>query len=137
MSAGTRRLLLLVLVLGLLGTSADLLLIGHYDDRWQIAPLATLLASALAVLWHAAAGSHRSARALQAAMFALLAAAAAGLFLHHRGAREFALETDPSLAGARLFWKVVRAKAPPALAPASLVPLGLIGLAFATTKEDR
>jgi hypothetical protein len=139
--ARLRRLLLLVLLLGVLGTSADLLLIGHYEDRWQLLPLVALGAGLVALAWHVATGSVASARALQAVMFGLIAAGGAGVALHHGGAREFALETDPSLRGVRLFWKVMRAKAPPALAPASMIPLGLVGLAFASlrptsTKEE-
>jgi len=131
LSARVRRLLLLVLVLGMCGTTAELLLLEHYEDRWQLVPLLVIAAGLLALAWHVASGSLASARALRIVMFGFLAAGGAGVALHHKGAREFALETDPSLAGSRLFWKVVRAKAPPALAPASMVPLGLAGLAFA------
>ena len=131
MSARVRRTLLAMLVLGMSGTAADLLLLEHYEDSWQLVPFVVIGAGLLALAWHAVAGSAASATALQIVMVAFIAAGAAGLALHHKGAREFALETDPSLAGSRLFWKVVRAKAPPALAPASMVPLGLAGLAFA------
>ncbi len=37
---------------------------------------------------------------------------------------------DPALSGSALWWKVLRAKAPPALAPGTMVQLGLIGLAY-------
>ena len=131
MSPRVRRTLLAMLVLGMSGTATDLLLLEHYEDPWQFAPFVVIGAGLLALAWHAAAGTSASATALQVVMFCFIAAGLAGLALHHKGAREFAKETDPSLAGSRLFWKVVRAKAPPALAPASMVPLGLAGLAFA------
>jgi hypothetical protein len=134
-SARVRRLLLLVLLLGMCGTAADLLLIAHYEDRWQLVPLLVIAAGLLALAWHAASASAASLRALQLVMLAFIAAGAAGVALHHQGAREFALETDPSLAGARLVWKAARAKAPPALAPGSMVPLGLAGLAFASCRS--
>jgi hypothetical protein len=135
LSGRVRRLLLLVLVLGMSGTAADLLLIAHYEDRWQLVPLVVIAAGLPALGWHAVSASHASARLLQLVMVAFIAAGAAGVALHHSGGREFALETDPSLTGFRLFWKVVRAKAPPALAPASMVPLGLAGLAFASVRS--
>ena len=37
---------------------------------------------------------------------------------------------DPQLAGWPLFVKIVTAKAPPALAPASMVMIGLLGLIY-------
>jgi hypothetical protein len=43
---------------------------------------------------------------------------------------------DPSLSGLALFASVVRAKAPPALAPATLVLLGLLGLTCAFRRRD-
>jgi hypothetical protein len=54
-----------------------------------------------------------------------------GMVLHYRANVEFQREIDPSLAGTRLFWKVVRAKAPPSLAPGVMAELGLLGLLFA------
>jgi hypothetical protein len=56
---------------------------------------------------------------------------AIGILLHYHGAKEFQLEVDPSLRGVALFWKVMRAKAPPALAPAALIGLGVLGLTYA------
>jgi hypothetical protein len=38
---------------------------------------------------------------------------------------------DSSRSRWELFWEVVRAKAPPAMAPAAMAHLGLIGLAYA------
>jgi hypothetical protein len=53
-----------------------------------------------------------------------------GILLHYNGNREFQLEMDPGLNGWALFAKIATAKAPPALAPASMVQLGLLGLLF-------
>jgi hypothetical protein len=62
-------------------------------------------------------------------MVALIVSGVVGAALHHHGNREFQLELDPSLRGIDLFFKVLRAKTPPALAPGSLVLFGLLGLA--------
>jgi len=40
--AALRRLLLGLLTFGLIGTAADLLLIGHHEDAWQLIPLVTI-----------------------------------------------------------------------------------------------
>jgi hypothetical protein len=129
--AVVRRFLMAILVLGMLGTTTELLLLAHYEDPKQLIPLA-LLGTALFVLaWHAVAGRAASVRALQLMMLAFVGAGLLGVVLHYRGAMEFALETDPSLRGGKLFWKVMQAKAPPALAPGVMVQLGLVGLAFA------
>jgi hypothetical protein len=63
-------------------------------------------------------------------MLVFLAAGAAGLYYHYRANVEFQLESDPSLTGRALLWKVMRAKVPPALAPGVMVQLGLIGLVY-------
>ena len=54
-----------------------------------------------------------------------------GLGLHFRGAAEFQLEIDPSMPRWEMFKKVMRAKAPPVLAPGVMLQLGLIGLVYA------
>ena len=64
-------------------------------------------------------------------MLVFLVAGAAGVYYHYRANVEFQRETDPSLAGRALWWKVLRAKVPPALAPGIMVQLGLIGLVYA------
>ena len=40
-----------------------------------------------------------------------------GVFLHVKGSMEFQLEANPDLSGWPLIQKILRAKAPPALAP--------------------
>jgi hypothetical protein len=61
-------------------------------------------------------------------MLLLLAAATAGVWLHHAGGLEFQTDMDPTLSRSQLFWKVVHMQAPPALAPGVLLQLGLLGL---------
>jgi len=129
-----RTILLGLLGLGLAGTAAELLLIGHYEDTRQLAPLAVIGLS-LASLLHRAFSRGGGLRVFRAAMLALIASGVAGFVLHHLGNREFQLELDPSLGGLALFMKVLRAKTPPALAPGSLVVFGMLGLA-STYKES-
>jgi hypothetical protein len=84
----------------------------------------------IVVAWHAASGSRLSAGLLRGVMLVFLAAGAAGVYYHYRANVEFQRETDPSLSGRALLWRVLRAKVPPALAPGVLVQLGLIGLVY-------
>lgn len=127
---GLRRLLFGVIVLWLAGMLLDLVLLGHYEDSWQVIPLA-LLGLGLAVCgWHGFRPTAASLRTLQGTMFLLAAAGLLGIYLHFDGNREFQLEMDPSQSGWALFLKVIQAHAPSALAPAALVLLALLGFVY-------
>jgi hypothetical protein len=52
------------------------------------------------------------------------------MLLHYGGNSEFQREVDPAIGGWSLVVKVMTAKAPPALAPAGLIQLGLLGLLY-------
>jgi hypothetical protein len=54
----------------------------------------------------------------------------AGFAAHFYGSAEFQLELEPSLSTWELLEKVMRAKAPPLLAPGMMMQLGLLGLAY-------
>lgn len=122
-----RRALSLLLLTGLLGTALELALMEHLEDWWQRIPL-VLIGAALAVLcWHWLAQSKSSVHAIRAIMLLFLASAAAGIILHTKGNREFALETKPELAGGELVTEMLTG-AFPALAPGTMALLGLLGL---------
>ncbi len=134
--AGLRRLLLGLLAFGLVGTATDLLLIGHDEDVWQLMPLAMVglalvVTAGLAFTRPATGRAAMTVRLFRAVMVLLILTGGIGAVLHYRANMEFKLEMDPSLNGLALFSSVVRAKAPPALAPATFVLLGLLGLAAA------
>jgi len=126
--AAVRWLLLALLTLGMLGTGLDLVLLDHYEDAWQWPPLALMVVGLLIVAWIAARRSRAAIRALRWTMWLFVLAGVAGLMLHYNGNREFQKELDPALSGWPLFVKVITAKAPPAMAPASMIQLGLLGL---------
>ena len=128
-----RVTLLLFLWLGTAGMLVELLLIGHYEDVLQWTPLAIMALSLVLLSWHARTPTAGVTRALTIAMMLLIAAAGLGVVFHYQGAREFQREVDPSLSGFSLFWKTIRAKAPPALAPMALAGLGLAGFAYTLT----
>ena len=119
-----------VLAFGLLGTVTELLLLEHYEDGWQLVPLFLMVPALGVLLWHAAQPNAGSVRALQGVMTLFLLAGVLGVGLHFRGAAEFQLEIDRSQDGWTLVKKVMRAKAPPVLAPGVMMQLGLIGLIY-------
>ena len=123
-----RRLLIAILTIGLVGTGADLVLLEHYENGWQIAPIALVVLALLVVAWSAWTRAALAIAMLRLTMALFIAAGALGFVLHYQSNREFQKEVDPSLEGWPLVVKVMRAKAPPALAPASMIQLGLLGL---------
>jgi hypothetical protein len=123
-----RRMLLIVLAIGLVGSSAELLLLQHTEDGWQWIPLVLMAAAALTLVWLAVSGSAWSVMTLQVLMACFVAAGALGVALHYRANVEFQREIDPSVHGLDLLWRVMEAKTPPALAPGTMVQMGLIGL---------
>jgi lysylphosphatidylglycerol synthetase-like protein (DUF2156 family) len=131
-----QRVLLWLLVFGLIGTALELALLEHYESGWQLIPFA-LIASTLVVLnWHARRRTRVARRAVQIAMAALVAGGVAGMALHIRGGFEFQRESDPEATLSTLYWKVMRGKAPPALAPGIMVQFGLLGLIYTSRLFD-
>ena len=124
-----RRFLLILFVIGALGTGAELLLLGHTEDLWQWAPLVLLAASLVTLGWRVVARGARSLRLFRGTMILFVLSGGVGLWLHYHGNAEFELEMYPSLKGAELFWESVTG-ATPTLAPGAMLELGLLGLAY-------
>lgn len=125
-----RRLLLGLMLLGMLGLGAELLLLEHFENVWQWVPLVLLAIGfllGLAVWMRPGPAMLRAFRALSAVF---VAAGALGMYLHFDGNVEFERESDSGLRGLSLVWEALHG-ATPALAPGALVQLGLLGLALA------
>jgi hypothetical protein len=122
---------LALVLLGLTGLTAELLLLGHYEDSWQFVPFAAIVLAFCSLGLHGVAPGPVTIRAVQAVMALLVVVGLAGMVLHYRGNMEFQLDIDPGQSAWTLFIHVVRAKAPPALAPGAMSQLGLLGLAYA------
>jgi len=125
-----RRLLLGILLLGLAGTFAELLLLNHVEDQRQWIPLMLIGTSFLVLGWHGVRRSATSTRAFRWIMVGFLASGLVGVYFHYQGSAEFKLESNPSLNGWALVWAAIRAKSPPLLAPGAMIQLGLLGLAY-------
>ena len=128
--AALRALLLGIFAIGSAGTGVELLLIEHYEEFWQVAPLLLLLAGLVAVGWLAVRPSAAGVRLVRGLMLLFLASGAVGVLLHYQGNAEFEMERNPTLGGLALLWESVRG-ATPALAPGTMVQLGLVGRAAA------
>ncbi|HEX6370421.1 MAG TPA: hypothetical protein VF006_15980 [Longimicrobium sp.] len=125
---GLRRLLLGLLLAGMVGLSAELVLLEHVESVWQWVPLAALalgLASGAALFLRPAPATVLAFRMMMAVF---VAAGVLGLYLHVRGNLEFEREMDSGLRGLALLWEALRG-ATPALAPGTLAHFGLLGLA--------
>jgi FtsH-binding integral membrane protein len=124
-----RTILLLALAAGLLGTGAELLFLGHYEDWWQIVPLVLIALALVLFAWHLLHRSPLPLRALQALMALFALAGVAGVILHYLGNVEWERETSPGIAGMKLVWGALTG-AIPALAPGQMIQLALVGLAY-------
>lgn len=123
-----RTLLVVTLVIGIVGTSTELLLLGHFESVAQWIPLALLALGLAELVWHVASPGRASVRALQVTMVLFIVSGGIGVGLHYDGNVEFELEMYPSMGGLELIRKTLTG-ATPVLAPGTMVLLGLVGLA--------
>ncbi len=124
-----RRVILLILVLGMAGVFVELMLAEHFADAWQLMPLVLVALGVAVVAWHARSGSSSSGRALRAVMALFIVSGCLGVFLHYRGNAEFEREQNPRAARWTVFREAMMG-ATPALAPGVMVQIGLLGLLY-------
>lgn len=130
MKLSVANALFAILLLGMVGSGAELLLLAHTEDLRQWIPLILLSAGLLILPWHGFHSSARSASILRIIFIAYILSGVAGIYFHYQGSAEFKLESNPRLAGWALFREAIGAKAPPLLAPGAMVQLGLLGLIY-------
>ena len=130
MSDAARRFLLAILLFGVSGVIAELLLLGHVEDVYQLTPVVLGITTIVLSVIVAKRPTLSSIRLFQAVMILMIISGALGAYLHFEVNMEFQLEMDASLTGWNLFRKSILAKTPPALAPGTMAQLGLIGLAY-------
>ena len=136
-----RRIILAVFLVSAVGGGVELLLLGHTETAWQLVPLVLLAVGTVAAVVAAARPARVTMRAFQGLMGLFVVAGLLGLYLHYSGNVEFEREMYPSLAGLELFRKAITG-ATPALAPAFMLQLGALGLAWSymhprTTDDGR
>jgi hypothetical protein len=124
-----RQILLLLVLVGVAGLIAELLLLGHTESFNQWIPLIVLIVGTFSTLAVMFRPGYRSIRLFQWVMASFVMAGILGLYLHYRGNVEFALERYPDAGGLSLVWKALRG-ATPTLAPGALAQIGLVGLIY-------
>ncbi len=122
-----RWFLVALLGIGIAGTSTDLLLIGHIEDRSQLIPLVLLLLGFLTLIRFALAPSRISVQVFRYLMAIFVLSGIVGFYLHYSSNSEFEMEMYPSLEGFALA-KESLTGALPVLAPMTMTNLGLLGL---------
>jgi hypothetical protein len=136
-SAGTdhvellRRWVLALLVIGLVGTVTELVLLSHYEQPMQLVPVVLIVLALAVVVWHVKRHDAASLHALQVVMALFVLAGFVGVVAHFHGSAEFQIDLNPEMSTWELIEKVMRAKAPPVLAPGMMLQFGLLGLAYA------
>ena len=130
-----RSFLWFILVLELAGIQAELLLEGHTETIWQLVPVLAIALSFLALAWMYVDQRAAPVRAWQALMVLFVVSGFAGFGLHGRGKIERQREADPSFSGATFFWEAMKGESPPAMAPGSMIQLGLLGLTYAYVRR--
>lgn len=123
------KLLLAAFLLSLVGTGAELLLLEHTEDWWQLVPLVLIGLGLAALAGLRMSRSTTSERLFRALMLLFIISGGLGFALHYNGNMEFELEMYPSLRGAELVWETLRG-ATPVLAPGTMVATGLLGWAY-------
>lgn len=124
-----RTALLGLLLLGCVGAGVELLLVGHTELPWQPIPLMLITLGLVSIIFVVVRPGRLSLRIFTAVMVAFVAGGTTGLVVHYRSNVEFELEMYPSLDGLPLIWEALTG-AVPALAPGTMIYLGLIGLAY-------
>ena len=125
-----RRALLAVLVLGLVGIEVELLLLKHTDGIWQLIPLILVALSLVILLGYAITKHPVALRCHKALMWIFLLSGIVGAVQHYRGNIGYERDSDPSLSGMALYRRALSGSTP-ALAPGTMIQLGLLGLLFA------
>ena len=124
-----RKMLLAVFLLGAVGTGVELVLLEHYSEPYQLIPLGMILIGIVVLAAWCLSGAPAVLRAFQGSMLLFILAGALGVYLHFDSNVEFELEMNPSAGGWPLVWASLTG-AMPALAPGTMVHLGLVGLLF-------
>ena len=122
-------MLLAVFLLGALGTGIELVLLEHYSELAQLIPPGLILGGLVVLAMWFLSGVPAVLRVFQVSMLLFVLAGVLGIYLHFDSNVEFELEMNPSAAGWPLIWASLTG-AMPALAPGTMVQLGLVGLLY-------
>ncbi len=120
----------------LIGTLMELVLLGHFEDAWQMVPL-VILASAILCFTGLYFTLHRLLlQAYKLIMTAAMFSGVLGVWFHLEANYEFETEMYPKLGGFELLSEMLSG-AIPALAPGSMVAVGLVGWLYVLEKPNQ
>jgi hypothetical protein len=124
-----RKALLAIFLLGVLGAGIELILLEHYAELAQLIPLGAILVGlAVLAMWFLTR-TPVVLRVFQVFMLLFCLVGIVGIYLHYESNVEFELEMNPSAMGWPLIWASLTG-AMPALAPGTMIHLGLVGLLY-------
>lgn len=112
-----------------IGTVAELVLISHYEDQWQLLPIiliSVVMGVFMISLWKRSVGLMRLFKVL---LVACVLSGALGVYFHLRANMEFEAELHPSQPSTTTFFESLSG-ALPALAPGSMIIFALIGYIY-------
>lgn len=118
------------LVLGIVGTTAELFLLKHTDGILQMVPLVLNGLAIVVLVWYALARNAAALRALQVLMIVFAVSGGVGAIQHFTANVGYARDSNPSLAGSELYREALMGSTP-TLAPGTMVQFALLGLIFA------
>lgn len=124
-----RRGLAVVFLFGVVGTGVELALLEHTEDFQQWIPLGLFVVGLLLFLAVLLRPTAQSLRIFALCMAAFVVSGVLGTWYHYAGNVEFELERTPEL-GALALFQAAMGGATPALAPGTMIQLGLIGLLY-------
>lgn len=126
-----RRLLVIIFILGSIGTGVELLLAEHTENYWQWTPLGLIALSFVTLIFHALFRNATGLKIFQIMMLLFILNGCIGIWLHSQARAEFELEANPGLRGPSLLWETINgATLAPLLAPGVMIQMGLLGLAY-------
>ena len=114
-----------------IGLMLELVLIGHYESFWQYFPLIALALGLLSLRFQT-----RSLVLVKMLYSLIILTGVIGVFLHLKSNWEFKLEMYPNMEMGKLISKSLTG-ALPALAPGTLIPIGLMGFHLIQLKSKQ
>lgn len=120
----------------MLGTSLELYLLGHYEDSLQLIPMVAIALVLVGVILVYFKASRRISILFKLILWLTALSGLYGMFLHLKANYEFELEMTPTAPDWHLFTESLSG-ALPALAPASMVVLALLGYSYLTLIKSK
>lgn len=124
-----KRILVIALLFMTIGTAMELYLLSHYEDFNQLIPLIILALGLLFALIIIRWPTSLFKRLFKLVLVLMALSGIYGTYLHLQANYEFELEMTPTASGLDLFVESLSG-ALPALAPASMIVLALLGYSY-------